>query len=1214
MNPLDLLSEYLRKVERRLRLRAWARGAALTAAAALALTVVLVLAANSFAFSTASLTVSRTVLVIALALALGFGLIVPLLRLNARRAAREAEEKFPQFQERLLTFAEKRKEREGDPFLELLASDALKAARDAEPEVVAPKKSLFGLGTAAAAAIGTLLWLGMAGPGFWSYGTSLLWAGPPRLESSPFYDLKVDPGNRTVRKRGDQIISAQASGFVPDRVRLFVKYASSGKWEETQMRPQAGSPAFEFLMSGIPESMDYYVDAGKVRSKTFKLTVVDLPGVKRIRVTYKFPAWTGMKPVVEDPGGDLRAVEGTVAELRVETDRPLGSGLIVLDNETEIALKDGVASVPLKKDGVYHIAAMEQGERVRLSDDYFIEVKADNPPTVRVRPGQDVKASPIEEVPMSLEATDDFGVRDLTLHYSVNGGAEKTIPFKANGGLTAEGKTLLALEDFKLVPGDVIGFYATARDARSNARTDIFFVEAQPFEKNFTQSQQGGGGGGGAEEDNKISQRQKEIIAATWNQLKTGNKDKTQAAENAKFLSGVQSKLRDQAASLSRRMKSRELAGANQEFKSFTENMDAAVTAMGEASEKLKALGWQEAMGPEQKALQHLLRAESLFRDIQVAFGNRGGGGGGGGMGRELDSLFDLELDTEKNQYESADRTLGGGSKQKDVDELAQKLKELARRQQELAEQQRKNPQGSQQRWQQEMLRREAEQLQKQMEQMAQQYQMQQLSRQGQRSSSSSSQGGQQSDQQDSQSRQQQQQQMGRGGQQSQQQSQQQQSQQIQQALERLKQATRDMQQASSSQQAGTPQSEAEARRAAERLTEAQKMLSGMRQQQSGAQVSDLARRGERLAEQQQEFFNKVRKEYGDQARTNMMDPAARQKAEQLGAEKEGIQREVQRMEKDLQNAAREVAGTDRGTSSKLRKALSDLQGKEVSRNMGMNAEAIKKGLGGYTVMREAVQSQAMNELRDTLKDAESSLNRGGGKPGDDQKLEQALRQTEGLRRQAEGLGRQGQQGQQQGQRGQQGQPGQGQQQGQRGQQGQQPGQQGQQAGQQGSPGGQRGSQQGSMPRGGERQPGDDAYGGEAGGFRAMNRGGERMPYGGPWAGSGNIEAVERLQRDSMRELQSLRDSVKGDPEVEREIQEMIKELSRLDPKRFPGNPELVERLRGDIQSQLEHLELLLRRKLDDQQGANVRSGASDKVPSGYANSVAEYFRRLSKQ
>src|SRR4029078_4906139 len=129
------------------------------------------------------------------------------------------------------------------------------------------------------------------------------------------------------------------------------------------------------------------------------------------------------------------------------------------------------------------------------------------------------------------------------------------------------------------------------------------------------------------------------------------------AADNAKFLSEVQSKLKDQAASLPTRMEARELSGPNESFKSFSENMKKAVEAMGPASEQLKGQKWQDALGPEQKALQYLLRAEATFRQIQVSFGRqRGGGGGGGGASgatRDLEGLFDLELDTEKNQYES---------------------------------------------------------------------------------------------------------------------------------------------------------------------------------------------------------------------------------------------------------------------------------------------------------------------------------------------------------------------------------------------------------------------------------------------------------------------------------------------------------------------------------------------------------------------------------
>ena len=61
-----------------------------------------------------------------------------------------------------------------------------------------------------------------------------------------------------------------------------------------------------------------------------------------------------MKDQVEDPGGDLRAVEGTDAELAVETDRPLANGALLFDDGTKSLLRSGengrrIASVPIAR-------------------------------------------------------------------------------------------------------------------------------------------------------------------------------------------------------------------------------------------------------------------------------------------------------------------------------------------------------------------------------------------------------------------------------------------------------------------------------------------------------------------------------------------------------------------------------------------------------------------------------------------------------------------------------------------------------------------------------------------------------------------------------------------------------------------------------------------------------------------------------------------------
>ncbi|MGH9559635.1 MAG: hypothetical protein ACRD30_10380, partial [Bryobacteraceae bacterium] len=502
MNTREQLNQYLRGLETRLRWLAVSKGAAIAAGVALGVTLALVLVTNALAFSSTSLVVARVVLFIALAVAIGFALVLPLTRLNSRGAAKRAEAEFPEFQERLLTFVER--DNHADPMLELLAADTASVAQRTEPARVAPPRSIFALATSAGAATAALAWLILAGPGFLGYGASLLWAGTPKGTTAAFYDIKVDPGNKLVRRKADQAVTATLSGFQAPEVKLYARYSSATKWEQAQMLPRDNGTAYEYLFAALGEPVEYYVEAAGVRSKTYKLGVVDMPSVSKLKVTYHFPAWLKLPDKIEDPGGDLRAVAGTVADLTVETDRPLKNGAIELDDGSHISLQPVsgntlTAKVPIQKDGMYHFSALDQGQSVRLSEDYFIEAQQDQAPNVKiVRPGADDKVSPIEEVAVEVQGDDDFALEGMDLHYSVNGGAEKVVSMlPQKGAKTADGHTLLALEDYKLEPGDVVSIYATARDARTTSRTDIMFIETQPYERNFTQSQQMGGGGGG---------------------------------------------------------------------------------------------------------------------------------------------------------------------------------------------------------------------------------------------------------------------------------------------------------------------------------------------------------------------------------------------------------------------------------------------------------------------------------------------------------------------------------------------------------------------------------------------------------------------------------------------------------------------------------------------------------------------------------------------
>ena len=1203
MTALEQLNAYLRRLELRLRLFAASRGAACVAALALLLTVVLVWVSNRYQFANSVVMPLRIALFLAIAAGISFGLALPLLRLNRRRITRLAEQRAPEFQQRLLTITERPDT--ANPFTELVAEDALKLARENQPERLSPVRRLLAFSGSSAVAVGALLWLIFAGPGYWGYGASLLWTGSGNAAKRPLYDIAIKPGNATIRRKSDQRISAQLLGFSAHNVKLFAKYGSALKWDEAAMQPKLDGAGYQFLFAGLSEPVEYYVQADAAQSKHFTINVKDLPSVRRVKVGLHYPAGLRLRDEVQDPGGDVRAVEGTDATISIMTDRHLDRGQLVLEDGTKLPLSQAEggwlsAQLRVQKDGSYHVVALDGGDAVRISDDFFIEARKDQPPTVKIsRPGHDAHVSPIEEVPVTVEASDDFGLENLELHYSVNGGQEQTVPLlKQKGIKEATGKYTLYLEDFKVVPGDLVSFYATGRDAGKTSRSEMLFATAEPFDFKFSQSQQMGGGGAGGmgQQDNNISERQKQIIAATFNQLSGASQTpgfglatNASAPENARFLSDAEGKLSNQAKTLAERMSSRELSSAGSEFEKFSKLMTAASDQMTDASAQLKPGKWHDALAPEQKALQSLLRAEALFRDIQVAFGQQNGGGGGSmGAQRDLARMFDLELDTSKNQYETgqSDNSGGGSDQQKAIDEAFQKLEMLARRQQELAAQN-QTQQAFEQRWQEEQLRREAEELRQQMQQIAQNSQSQngQSSSQSSSSQSSSSSGSQQSSRANSRS-------ASDRNAQSDQQRNRENAEALQRATNALQRAEEEMRKAVSDRDATAQQ------RASAELRQAEETLRNMLHDAAGDSVSDLAKRAQDIANAQRELAERMKQMYGNGPQTfrgrngyeqqanadgtqdmpEMNDPnssrygwgfrrrnwqppqISRNTTDQekaMAAEKEKLAGQVAQLEKQMQHQAESLAGTQPDASSKMRRALSEAEQKELALRMQKGAEWMRQGYGDRNVGMEDNVTAGLDQLSRDLQNLEQSLKSGGqpGKGGPEDKAAEAL---SGLRNLREQLQRQSEQLQ-------------------RGDSGQQRGDSGQQGGENTQ---QNGAQQGPN--------------------------GAWSPLGGP-----GDQLDRRGVQQAIGQLNWLRTQIDPhDRALGGYIDGALWNLHHLTGAQAGL---LDARISRDAVASLERLEMELSKRVALAQAQGARTGAAETAPEKYRDAVSEYFKKLSQ-
>lgn len=714
------LACYLDAFEARGRRLIWLRGAAAAAAVALVLTWLGAWLAIRTGYAPGALDAARALLLAALALCAVIGVALPLRRLRGARA-RKLEALAPEFDGRLQTHAGLAEEH---PFRTLLAEDALAVARRHAPSSLISASRLRLAALALALPALALLWLSAAGPGLYRDAARALWGGWLSGSLLPAERIAVAPGDQLVRQGASITVHSVPQGFDPAQVQLHAR-VGGGPWQQLEMARAVQGFAFTFFSMRAPVS--YYVSAAGVRSPAYRLSVVQVPAIERLRLVYRYPRWTHLPERVQEGSGDIAAIEGTQVQLQLHASSALPLAELVLDGTATRmsgAGQDAQAQLTVTRDARYYLATRIGGERVRLSEDFLIRRLPVPAPSVRVSwPGHDYSASSIEEVTTDVEASDDYGLQSLQLRYSVNGGVWRAVSLPLpSRGTRISAQQVFALESLRtdgpgraLAPGDLISYYAVAQGHAQSAQSDLYFIDVQPFDRRYSQSQAAGTGSDDSDEQQQISDRQRQILLSTWNLLRTQEAGGVRSAslrDNAALLATLQRQLAAQAQALAGRTQARELS-QDERIARFIDSMRRAAAAMQPAAQHLAATDLGAAVAPEQQALQYLLQAQAQFTDLQVSLGR---GGSATQSDRDMSQIYQLEMDLHKNQYESGD---GASPDVPDAgsEALARRLQQLAQRQQQLADElQRRGVPTPEQRWRQQSLQREAEQLQRELQ------------------------------------------------------------------------------------------------------------------------------------------------------------------------------------------------------------------------------------------------------------------------------------------------------------------------------------------------------------------------------------------------------------------------------------------------------------------------------------------------------------------
>lgn len=622
--------------------------------------------------------------------------------------ARQIEQLAPSVDARLITAIEQAPDRETGRFTVLqqqVMTEAVATLHGDWPRRLVPTWKLFGSASLIATATGML--------------AAALWMGgvdaqrPLQARVTPFsaddaaekeLGITVEPGDVEHERGTSLLLIARFRQQLPDRVTLETT-AHSGLVETLNMAKALDDPVFGIRIPSVTEDFTYRVEFDGRSTRSYRVTVFDLPLLVRGDLTVQSPDYTGRGEQRFQNAHDVTVVEGSTVVIECRVNKPLATAVLVdaagaafpMSRDSQDPLLWRFDSIPSVSQRYRLALTDDRGRQNRDPDQFRVQVVPNQPPKLELTfPGKDVRVSPLEELVLEGRVVDDFGLEEFGMVVAVAGREPQTIPL--GSGVKSDKpqnvSLVQALEEWNLVPDDLISYhlYAVDRGPDGELRkttSDLYFAEVRPFEETFRQmdAPPGGAGqqGGQSPQGNQFEglvKVQKQIVAATWNLVRNAQsgwseKQDEQVAVIAESQTTNKSKLLELMT---------QLQGASQQRSASlaVEQMSAAERDLQKSTEDRSQDPLQMAVAAEQAAYQLLLKLRAREHNVMQSQ-QSGGGGGGGGASPSEQQLQQLELSDRQNRYESQ-RAAGQEQSSAQQEELGtlERLKELARRQGDL--------------------------------------------------------------------------------------------------------------------------------------------------------------------------------------------------------------------------------------------------------------------------------------------------------------------------------------------------------------------------------------------------------------------------------------------------------------------------------------------------------------------------------------------------
>jgi len=281
--------------------------------------------------------------------------------------------------------------------------------------------------------------------------------------------IAIRPAPREVIKGEDAIIGIHFSGDRPRTARILRRESDTALWQQEELIVD-GADSLTYTFPEVKRPFSYRVHADDGQSAVQHLAVIDPPSIQRLRLTYHYPAYSGLPVRLEEESGDIHSLAGTRVDLEIVASKRLASAALVLDDTlsrpARVEARRAFAHLQVDHPGHYHLELVDaKGVGSRNPIRYAIEVIADAAPQVAISdPGRDLDLPENMQVLLAVEAVDDFGIGALTLVHRINEEAEERLPLRFPPGREVNLAYLWDLSATDLLPEDRIYYRVEALD------------------------------------------------------------------------------------------------------------------------------------------------------------------------------------------------------------------------------------------------------------------------------------------------------------------------------------------------------------------------------------------------------------------------------------------------------------------------------------------------------------------------------------------------------------------------------------------------------------------------------------------------------------------------------------------------------------------------------------------------------------------------------